>query len=861
VSIIHRRPADPIRRSRRASLVLAIGLLAGLAPVATPAGVAAVAPPNAAAGGLQPSIQYDEAQAHANDRIAFTPGDRVTVPFRPRRGDSWRIDGSAPRALPAGRLSGRAIRQAALDKPTKPGVTPIPTPGVTPGPTPAEQPEATAEPTPTGATATPSPVIDEPVVDPSDAVPADPARWSATDGDTTLDPTAVVSAGGLKREIFGFLPYWELSDSDTTLDWEKLSTVAYFGVGATANGTLLKRNSDGSITVGWSGWTSSKMTSVINDAHTHHTRVVLTVQSFAWSAGQLARQKALLGSSTARLTLARQIAATIHDRGADGVNLDFEPIASGYADEFTTLVRSIRAELNKVAAGYQLTFDATGYIGNYPLEAATASGGADAVFIMGYDYRSSGSTPVGSIAPIGGPLYDVGDTVRAYTARISASKVILGVPYYGRAWSTATSDLDARNTSGTKYGTSVTVLYGTARDLAAQNGRHYDPVEGVAWSVYRRENCTTTYGCVTAWREVYYDDAVSLKSKYDLVNRYSLRGAGIWALGYDGVRTELYQAIKDKFITDTIPPKITGYTISSPFISPNADGRQDTVRATLAVTGLIKWGYVVEPMTGTTAGSAIRTGTTMSLPVLFTWNGRRQDGGAVPDGTYRITLWTADASDNRAQHQFLVTMDTVGATVGSSARPSAISPNGDGVWDLMSLHWTATERVTGSSRILDPSGATVRAWTVVPGTAGGATWNGGDSHGNLVRDGHYRYRVDGFDRAGNRTIRDIAVNVDRTIASMAWSDRSFDPRASQRSQLSFKLIRSATVTVAIFHGSTLVRRIWTGKALAAGTYRWTWNGRSAAGTYVASGSYHAVIFATSWIATTRNSRYLTVEAH
>ena len=77
------------------------------------------------------------------------------------------------------------------------------------------------------------------------------------------DLAAAVDPGGLKREVFGFLPYWELTDSSTRLDWEKLSTIAYFGVGAAANGDLQKKNSDGSTTVGWSGWTSSKMTGVI----------------------------------------------------------------------------------------------------------------------------------------------------------------------------------------------------------------------------------------------------------------------------------------------------------------------------------------------------------------------------------------------------------------------------------------------------------------------------------------------------------------------------------------------------------------------------------------------------------------------
>ncbi|MCI0584895.1 MAG: glycosyl hydrolase family 18 protein, partial [Chloroflexi bacterium] len=215
--------------------------------------------------------------------------------------------------------------------------------------------------------------------------------------------------------------------------WRTLSTVAYFSVGCTSSGGLWKRNADGSISSGWAGWTSSRMTSIINEAHANHTRVVLTVTCFAFSNAGAATQASLLGSSGARSTLARQVAAAIRDRGADGVNLDFEPIVAGYSDEFTALVRAIRRELNAVAPGYQLTFDAMGSIGNQPIVEATAPGGADAVFIMGYDYRTASASVAGSISPLGGPLYDLTDTVTAYTAKIPASKLILGVPYYGRA--------------------------------------------------------------------------------------------------------------------------------------------------------------------------------------------------------------------------------------------------------------------------------------------------------------------------------------------------------------------------------------------------------------------------------------------
>ena len=108
---------------------------------------------------------------------------------------------------------------------------------------------------------------------------------------------AAVSPAGLRREIFGFLPYWELNLElapprlQPDLDDRLLRRSA-----RTAAGNLQKRNADGSTTVGWSGWTSSRLTSIISAAHRNHTRVVLTVQSFGWNDLRADRQKRLLGS-------------------------------------------------------------------------------------------------------------------------------------------------------------------------------------------------------------------------------------------------------------------------------------------------------------------------------------------------------------------------------------------------------------------------------------------------------------------------------------------------------------------------------------------------------------------------------------
>ena len=149
------------------------------------------------------------------------------------------------------------------------------------------------------------------------------------------------------------------------------------------------------------------------------------------------------------------------------------------------------------------------------------------------------------------------------------------------------------------------------------------------------------------WRELYYDDAQALGLKYDLINKYGLRGAGIWALGYDGTRPELYAVLKAKFITDKVPPVVSASSVSETTISPNSDGILDSTTVRLSVTGHIRYGWAVEPFVGGRPGSAIRAGSVTGKTVAFTWDGKDGSGKVVPDGLYRITVWAADASGNR----------------------------------------------------------------------------------------------------------------------------------------------------------------------------------------------------------------------
>jgi spore germination protein YaaH len=354
---------------------------------------------------------------------------------------------------------------------------------------------------------------------------------------------------GLSREVFGYLPYWALTDSLVAhLDYDLLSTIAYFGVPATSTGTLNKSG------VGWNGWNSATMTNVIDQAHAEGVKVVLTVTMMAWNYDYTA-MSTLLNSSTRRTQLANEIAATVAARNADGVNLDFEPMPNSLESEYTAFVRKVKAELVRVGAGSYLTVAATGGAaswdegyelvdnGDANVHSLVTSGGADAIMVMAYDFNWSGSRRAGAVAPIDSPyVLDSRDAMSAYLARVPASRLIWGVPYYGRAWTTTGS---AQNSvtcvaAGTCDAASWASRYVDAREAAADHGRRWDSAGQVPWYRYR----SSTYD---TYVQGYYDDSASLNVKYDLVKANGLRGIGIWHLLMDGSRSELWNRLASEF--------------------------------------------------------------------------------------------------------------------------------------------------------------------------------------------------------------------------------------------------------------------------------------------------------------------------
>ncbi len=231
------------------------------------------------------------------------------------------------------------------------------------------------------------------------------------------------------------------------------------------------------------------------------------------------------------------------ETGADGVNLDFEPLPQSVRGEFVRLVRELRRTLDAVDPALQLTFDLTPDVESFPLRRLVADGAADAAVLMGYEYRTSGSKVAGSVAPLRvSDGLDLRESVERALARASLGPGHPGTALVRpRVVDEDCHDGRPRTRQSDRYISPSTATYRLSVPRAASAGRRYDRTQASAWTVYRSRACES---CPLSWRQLWYDDVDSVRAKAGFALRKELRGIGMWALGYEGSRPELWSALR-----------------------------------------------------------------------------------------------------------------------------------------------------------------------------------------------------------------------------------------------------------------------------------------------------------------------------
>ncbi len=349
----------------------------------------------------------------------------------------------------------------------------------------------------------------------------------------------------LNKRVYGWHPYWS-NGSQTNYDWAGLTDLCYFAYevnSATGNASNTH------------GWATAQ---VVTDAQSNGVNVTLCATLFSG-------HTAFLASASAKQTLISNLISLVQSRNAHGINIDFEGMGSSNTAGFTAFMIDLCNQMHAAVAGSEVSIALYSVDWSGVFDMAALNPYVDLFIIMGYDYYYSGSTTAGPESPLynfqTSYNYTLTKSITYYLKQgASRSKLLLGLPYYGREWSTA-----AGTAPSSTSGSSNTVIYNAFR--ANANGyysnRHWDVNSFSTWFPSQRSG---------QWWQCFVDDAYSMGKRFDIVNQQGIGGIGIWALGYDDGYSDYWNLIRDKF-TDcaVVPCTDTIYDMGGPNRDYNAN--------------------------------------------------------------------------------------------------------------------------------------------------------------------------------------------------------------------------------------------------------------------------------------------------
>jgi hypothetical protein len=176
----------------------------------------------------------------------------------------------------------------------------------------------------------------------------------------------------------------------------------------------------------------------------------------------------------------------------------------------------------------------------------------DHYIIMGYDYYYSGSTTAGP----NDPLYQFGTSYNYTLSRsitdylekgCPASKLILGLPSYGREWSTTSLSVPSGTTA---TGVSRTYSYIQNNTTGFYTPTNHSYENASQSDMYLFMNGATPKQC-------FITEEGAFSKRLQHVLNAGIGGIGMWALGYDDGYTELWDAIRTK-MTDCYADSCSG---------------------------------------------------------------------------------------------------------------------------------------------------------------------------------------------------------------------------------------------------------------------------------------------------------------
>jgi len=315
-----------------------------------------------------------------------------------------------------------------------------------------------------------------------------------------------------KKEVFGFHPYWRNVDYYRNYNFTALSALIYYGFEIDPNTGLFKSTH---------GWEEQKVTDY---AKKENCRVYIGVYSESDKG-----IKTLLDNNTTQEKFINTLIEKIQLKNADGVNLIFGSPPGKYRLKFQKFIKLLNNKLIDVNSNYKITLTIPVLDKNSFYDIKSLSNDVE-YFIIDFTKKNIR----GPIVPITGTDYSLASGISRYlNFNIPPEKFIACFPYHGVVWDAEGNREFLNYITYSEIGDSYTNEYGFTYDNGTQRS-------------------DVVFDKVDTLEQVWFDDARTLSEKYDYALEKNLSGVGVWALGDDNFKTDLWEALLDKmFVIDT----------------------------------------------------------------------------------------------------------------------------------------------------------------------------------------------------------------------------------------------------------------------------------------------------------------------
>jgi spore germination protein YaaH len=340
-------------------------------------------------------------------------------------------------------------------------------------------------------------------------------------------------------EVYTWYPYW-MGDVWKSYDLNLISTISFFSynidpkTGNYMNPAQIKQ------------W---RETDLLDSAKKHDTTVLLSL-ALEGEGNHLE----YLNNEASWNTTIDSIAVLLKERDADGIEIEFMDIPLEMDEKFRRFVASLKENLDYRFITKQMTLSLVipASPDKFPFDLEKLDESVDLFIVKGLDYHEEDGT-VAAVAPLrnettGGPSLE--STLVTYLARgLNPEKSILALPLYGSQWSGTFDPVEGYYTTNFERKVTLSEVSRVfqSKDSIYQITPTLDETTMTNYFFLEFQDNTSIEG--------WYDDSLTLSKKMDLALINKFKGVGLWALGYDLGKNDVWEVVAEKFTGDEITIK------------------------------------------------------------------------------------------------------------------------------------------------------------------------------------------------------------------------------------------------------------------------------------------------------------------